>query len=193
MLARLWQLLKLELRVALQTFLAAWVVLTVGLQLWCLFDSPKLHGAGDVLLLLTAGGVICAFYTFWPACAVTACRVVYRVLGWGAYAGALLSALGVVAVALWSRHLFGGLLVEIFTGAGPMGPCGGHAGGPAAVLALLCLLGAIVTSPASWWALTKLFLAAGAAVLLGSLPGTLLWLALLLRKVAKLASASISR
>jgi len=193
MLGRLWQLLKRELRVALETFLAAWVLLTVGLQLWCLFDSPKLHGAGDVLLLLTVGGVICAFYTFWPACIVTACRVVYRVLGWGAYVGALLGALGIVVVLVLWRHLFGGLLVEVFTGAGPMGPCGGHAGGPAAVLALLCLLGAIVTSPASLWALAKLFLAVGAAVLLGSLPGTLLWLALLLRKVAKLASAGVSR
>ncbi|MES1189223.1 MAG: hypothetical protein ABUL60_35740 [Myxococcales bacterium] len=193
MLGRLWQLLKRELRVALETFLAAWVLLTVALQLWCLFDSPKLHGAGDVLLLLTVGGVICAFYTFWPACIVTACRVVYRVLGWGAYVGALLGALGIVVMLVLWRHLFGGLLVEVFTGAGPMGPCGGHAGGPAAVLALLCLLGAIVTSPASLWALAKLFLAVGAAVLLGSLPGTLLWLALLLRKVAKLASAGVSR
>jgi hypothetical protein len=193
MLGRLWQLLKRELRVALETFLAAWVLLTVALQLWCLYDSPKLHGAGDVLLLLTVGGVICAFYTFWPACIVTACRVVYRVLGWGAYVGALLGALGIVVVLVLWRHSFGGLLVEVFTGAGPMGPCGGHAGGPAAVLALLCLLGAIVTSPASLWALAKLFLAVGAAVLLGSLPGTLLWLALLLRKVAKLASAGVSR
>jgi hypothetical protein len=193
MLGRLWQLLKRELRVALATFLAAWVLLTVALQLWCLFDSPKLHGAGDALLLLTVGGVICAFYTFWPAFIVTACRVVYRVLGWGAYVGAVLGALGIVVVLVWWRHWFGGLLVEVFAGAGPMGPCGGHAGGPAAVLALLCLLGAIVTSPASLWALAKLFLAVGAAVLLGALPGTLLWLALLLRKVAKLASAGVSR
>ena len=104
-----------------------------------------------------------------------------------------MGALGIVVVLVLWRHLFGGLLVEVFTGAGPTGPCGGHAGGPAAVLALLCLLGAIVTSPASLWALAKLFLAVGAAVLLGSLPGTLLWLALLLRKVAKLASAGVSR
>ena len=192
MLGRLWQLLKRELRVALHTFFAAWLLFTVALQLWCLFDSP-LQGAADVLLLLTVGFLICGCYTFWPACAVTACRVIYRILGWGAYAGALLGALGILALAVLSRHLFGSLLLELFAGAGPMGPCGAHAAGPGAILALVCLLGAIVTSPASLWALLKLFLAAGAVVLLGSLPGTLLWLALLVRKVATLASAGISR
>jgi hypothetical protein len=193
MLKRLWQLLKHELRVALHTFFGAWLLFTVALQLWCLYDSPKLHGAVDVLLLLTFGFLICGFYTFWPACVVTACRVVYRVLGWGAYVGAFLGVVGILVVAVLSRHVFGSLVIEVFTSAGPMGPCGAHAAGPAAILALLCLLGAIATSPASLWALCKLFLAAGAVILVGSLPGTLLWLALLLRKVAKLASAGVSR
>jgi len=190
---RLWQLLKHELRVALQTFFGAWLLFTVALQLWAAYDSPKLHGAGDMLLLFTFGFLICAFYTFWPACVVTACRVVYRILGWGAYVGALLGALGIVVVAVASRHVFGSLLLEVFSSAGPMGPCGAHAAGPAAILALFCLIGAILTSPASLWAIFKLFLAAGAVILVGSLPGTLLWLALLLRKVAKLASAGVSR
>ena len=79
MLGRLWLLLKSELRVALRTFLLAWLALTLALQLWCLLENPKLHGAEDVLLLLTLGFLISAFYTFWPACAVTACRVVYRI------------------------------------------------------------------------------------------------------------------
>jgi len=132
MLRRSWPLLKRELRVALQTFLVAWLSFTVALQLYTLYDSPKLHGAGDVLLLLTFGFFICAFYTFWPACVVTACRVVYRVLGWGAYVGAFLGALGIVVVAVASRHVLGGLIVEVFTSAGPMGPCGAHAVGPLA-------------------------------------------------------------
>ena len=186
-------LLKSELRVALRTFLLAWLALTLALQLWCLLENPKLHGAEDVLLLLTLGFLISAFYTFWPACAVTACRVVYRILGWGAYAGALLSALGVGVTLVLAKHALGELLGDIFAGSGPLGPCGAHATGPAALLALLCLIAAIVSSPASLWALFKLLMVLSASVLVGSLPGLLLWLGLLLRKAAKLASGRISR
>ena len=193
MLGRLWLLAKGELRAALETFSYAWLGLTAALELYCLYDSPRLHGAGDLVLLLTFGSVICAFYAFWPACAVTACRVVYRILGWGAYVGALLIALGLGLTLLLSRHWLAALVVETFDGARSVGPCGGHAGGPGALLALLCLVGAVVASPASLWALFKLFLALGVAVVVGSVPGVLLWLALLLRRAARLAPALISR
>lgn len=185
--------MKSELRVALRTFLGAWLALTLALQLWCLLENPKLHGWQDGLLLLTFGFLICASYAFWPACAVTACRVVYRILGWGAYAGALLSALGVGMTLFLARHLLGDLLGEIFAGLGSLGPCGAHATGPAALFSLLCLIAAILSSPASLWALFKLLLVLGASVLLGSVPGLLLWLGLLLRKAAKLASGRFSR
>src|SRR4051812_12188379 len=125
-LSLLASLSKRELRIALKTFFGAWLSFTIALQLWCLYDSPKLHGATDALLLLTFGFVICGFYTFWPACVVTACRVVYRTLGWGAYVGVLLGALGIVVLAVLSRRVFGALLLEVFAGAGALGPCGAH-------------------------------------------------------------------
>jgi hypothetical protein len=194
MLARIWEVCKREGKTFTKTFGAAWLLLNVALVIYCLLDSPKLHGAGDVLAMLTFGFLICAFYTFWPAFALAACRSVYRILGWGAYVGAFLIALGVVVSLTLFRHLLGDFFVEIFTSASLSGPCGGHAGGPAALLiALICLVGGVVSSPASWWALIKLFLAVSAAVLLGSLPGVLLWLVLIVRKVVKVASASVSR
>ncbi len=64
------------------------------------------------------------------------------------------------------------------------------AGGPAAALALLCVVVAIIGSPASWWALVKLFLVVSGAILLGSVPGVLLWSALLVRKGAKLVASA---
>ena len=193
MLHRLWSTLKSELGVALRTFLAAWLALTSALQLWCLLENPKLHGAEDVLLWLSFGFLICAFYAFWPACALTACRVVYRILGWGAYVGALLSALGVSVTLLLARPLFGQLLAEVFAHLGGLGPCAAHATGPAALFALVCLVAAIVSSPASLWAVFELFMLLGACVLVGALPGLLLWVGLLLRQAAKLASGRFSR
>lgn len=187
-------MLKRELAVALKTFGAVWLLLSVLLELYCLFDSPRLHGAGDVLLLLTVGLLLCAFYTFWPAFGVALVRVVYRIAGWGAFVGAFLIAAGAVVTLLLLRRAIASLLLEIFTSASFAGPCGGHAGGPAAVLALLCLVVALLASPASWWALFKLLLLVSVAILLGSVPGVLLWFTLLVRKAAKLvASASNSR
>ena len=194
LLGRIGGAFKREAKVAGKTFGAAWLLLTIALVIYCLVDSPKLHGAGDVLAMVTVGFLICAFYTFWPAFALATCRMVYRILGWGAYVGAFLIALGVVVSLTLFRHLIGDSFIEIFTSASMSGPCGGHAGGAAAiVIALICLASGIVSSPASWWALFKLFLAVSAAVLLGSLPGVLLWLVLIVRKVVKVASASVSR
>ena len=194
MFERLWQLLKREVKVALKTFLVAWLALSVALQLYCLYDSPKLHGATEVMLMLTVGLLICAFYTFWPALGVAVVRSVYRIAGWGAFVGAFMIAAGALVSLLLFRNAIASLVIEIFTSASFSGPCGGHAGGPAAVLALFCLVLALVGSPASWWALVKLFLVVSGAILLGSVPGVLLWLVLLVRKAAKLvASARISR
>jgi hypothetical protein len=190
----MWLALKSELKVALKTFGVAWLALTVALVLLCLFDSPDVEGVKDVLALLTFGVLICAFYTLWPALGVAACRMVYRILGWGAYAGAFLIAAGALTSLVLFRGWFLSLFLEIFEGVAFSGPCGAHGGGGVGVvIALFCLAAAVVTSPAAWWALLKLFLAVSLAILLGSLPGLLLWLVLLVRKVAKLASASISR
>jgi hypothetical protein len=192
--ARLWQAFKTEAKVALRTFLVAWALLTVALSLYCLVDSPKLSGPTDAMLMLTFGTLVCAFYTFWPALIVAVCRSVYRVLGWGAYVGAALGAVGVVISLVLFRHVLGSLVIEIFAAASLSGPCGAHAGGGAgAVLALICIVMAVVTSPTSWWALAKLFLVLSAAVVLGATPGIALWLALIVRKVVRVAKAGVSR
>jgi len=192
--SRLWQLLKRELAVAFKTFFVAWLLLSVALQLYCLYDSPKLRGVGEVLLMLTVGLLLCAFYTFWPAFGVAVVRVVYRIAGWGAFVGAFLIASGALVSLLLFRNVIASLLIEIFTSAAFDGPCGAHAGGPAAVLALFCLAVALLASPASWWALLKLFLLISVAILLGSIPGVLLWLTLLVCRAAMLvASASNPR
>lgn len=192
--ARLWQSFKLEARVALRTFLLAWLVLTLALSIYCVLDSPSLHGARDALLMLSLGTLVCAFYTFWPALVAAACRAVYRVLGWGAYAGAGLLLLGVVTSLLLFRHPLGALVVEVFASGSLSGPCGAHAGGGVgAALALICIVMAVVSSPASWWALAKLFLVLSLAVVLGALPGMSLWLALIVRKVVRVAKTGVSR
>ena len=194
MVERLWKLLKRELAVALETFGAAWLLLSLTLDAYCLYDSPKPHRLSDVMLLLTLGLLLCAFYTFWPAFGAAVVRVVYRIAGWGAFAGAFLIATGALVSLLLFRNVIASLLLELFTPASFGGPCGGHAGGAAAALTLLCLVVALLASPAGWWALLKLFLLVSVAILLGSIPGVLLWLTLLVRKAAKLvASASNSR
>lgn len=192
--ARLWQSFKQESKIALRTFLSAWLLLTVLLSGWCLVKSPKLHGLGDALLMLSIGTLVCAFYTFWPAFLLATARAVYRVLGWGAYVGAVLLVLGVVASLVLFRHPLGALVVEVFAAGSFSGPCGAHAGGGVgAALALVCIVMAVVTSPASWWALAKLFLLLSLAVLLGALPGIALWLVLIARKVVRVANARDSR
>lgn len=194
LLGRTWRALKGELKIALKTFAVAWLALTVALVLWCLLESPDIHGPQGVLALLTFGVLISAFYTLWPALGVAACRMVYRILGWGAYVGAFLIAAGALTSLVLFRSWILSLFLEIFAAADFSGPCGGHAGGGAgAVIALFCLAAAIVTSPASWWALLELFFVVSLAILLGSLPGVGLWLVLVVRKMAKLASAGISR
>ncbi len=105
MFGRLWQLLKRELKVALKTFFSAWLALSVALQLYCLFDSPKLHGASEVMLMLSVGLLICAFYTFWPALGVATVRLVYRIAGWGAFVGAFLIASGALVALLLFRNV----------------------------------------------------------------------------------------
>lgn len=192
--ARLWQSFKQESKVALRTFSSAWLLLTVALSVWCLVKSPELHGLSDALLMLSFGTIVCAFYTFWPALLVATARAVYRVLGWGAYVGAFLLVLGVVVSLVLFRHPLGGLVVEVFAAGRFSGPCGAHAGGGVgAALALVCIVMAVITSPASWWALFKLFLLLSLAVVLGALPGIGLWLALIVRKVVRVAKAGDSR
>lgn len=190
----MWQLSKRELGVALKTFVGAWLLLSFALELYCLLDSPRLHGASDVMLMLTVGLLLCAFYTFWPAFGVALVRAVYRIAGGGAFVGAFLIAAGALVTLLLFRNAIAALLLQVFTSASFSGPCGGHAGGPAAALALLCVVVALLASPASWWVLLKLFLLVSVAILLGSVPGMLLWFTLLARKAAKLvASAGNSR
>lgn len=185
--ARVWSALKVELKVALKTFGVAWLVSTLGLLLLTL--ATETRGAKDVVAMLTLGVVICAVYAFWPALAVAACRGAYRILGVGAFVGAFLSLLGVCACLVLFRNVFFSLFLEIFDEMTFSGPCGGHV----PVLALFCLAAALLGSPGSWWAIIKLVSAVSGAILLGSLPGVLLWLVLIVRKVAKLASASVSR
>ncbi|HVY31236.1 MAG TPA: hypothetical protein VHB79_31985 [Polyangiaceae bacterium] len=192
--ARLWQSFKQESKVALRTFGVAWLVLTLALSVWCLIDSPQLHGPGDALLMLSFGTVVCSFYTFWPALIVATCRGVYRLLGWGAYVGAALIVAGVLVSLALFRHPLGALVAEVFASGSFSGPCGAHAGGGVgAALALVCIVMAVVTSPASWWALGKLFLLLSLAALLGAMPGTALWLVLIARKVVRVAKTGDSR
>lgn len=191
---RLWQSFKREAGVALRTFALAWLVLTVALSVYCAVDSPKLHGVSDTLLMLSLGTLVCAFYTFWPALIAAVCRSVYRVLGWGAYLGAALGALGVVTSLVLFRHVLGALVMEVFASASLSGPCGAHAGGGVgAALALICIVMAVVTSPASWWALAKLFLVSSLSLVLGAFPAVALWLVLIVRKAVRVAKAGDSR
>jgi hypothetical protein len=191
---KLWQSFKLEARVALRTFLIGWAALTLALSIYCAVDSPQLHGVRDTLLMLSFGTLVCAFYTFWPAFIVAVCRAVYRVLGWGAYVGAALGVLGIVTSLVLFRHVLGALVVEVFASGRFSGPCGAHAGGGVgAVLALFCIIMAVIASPASWWALAKLFLVLSLAVVLGALPGVALWLVLIVRKVVRVAKTGDSR
>jgi hypothetical protein len=186
-LRRLWGALKRELWVALKTFGVAWLLFTVALDL--LTVVTQTHGTRDVVSMLTIGMVICAVYMFWPALAVAGARVVYRILGVGAYVGGALVLVGAVTSLWLFRQLFLDLFVEIFQKMELSGPCGGHA----AAAALLCLVAALLGSPGSWWALIKLFLAISGAILLGAMPGFGLLFVLIVRKVAKLASAAVSR
>lgn len=178
---RAWDALKVELKVALKTFGVAWLAFTLSLLILTL--ATEARGLKDVLGLLTIGVVICAVYAFWPALVVATCRTVYRMLGIGAFVGAFLSLVGVLASLVLFRNVLFSLFLEIFEQLTFSGPCGGHV----PVLAVFCLAAALLGSPGSWWALIKLFLVGSGAILLGSLPGVLLWLVLILRKLAKLA------
>lgn len=186
-LKRVWDALKLELKVALKTFGVAWLVLTAALLVSTLVTETQ--NVRDAVGLLTIGVVICAVYMFWPALVVATCRSAYRILGIGAFVGAFLSLAGVVVSLVLFRNVLFSMFLEIFQQMQFSGPCGGHV----PVLALFCLAAAILGSPGSWWALIKLFLAVSGVVLLGSLPGVLLWLALIVRKLATLASKAVSR
>lgn len=183
----MWAALRVELWIALKTFGLAWALFTVALDVLTIVNQT--HGAKDVVAMLTLGLVVCAFYTFWPALAVAFGRTVYRILGVGAYVGGALVLVGAMTSLWLFRQLFLDLFLEIFQQMEFSGPCGGHA----AAAALLCLVAALLGSPGSWWALIKLFLAISGAILLGSVPGFGLLFVLIVRKVAKLASASISR
>jgi hypothetical protein len=187
LLGRVWAALKLELKVALKTFGVAWLSFTVALLVLTLVTET--HSARDAVGLMTVGVVICAVYMFWPALVVATCRSVYRMLGIGAFVGAFLSLAGVVVSLVLFRNVLFSMFLEIFQQMQFSGPCGGHV----PVLALFCLAAAVLASPGSWWALIKLFLAISGVILLGSLPGVLLWLALIARKLALLASKAVSR
>jgi hypothetical protein len=184
LLRRAFRAIKAELKVALKTFGAAWAVLTVALTALTVMNET--HGMHDVVAMLTLGVVICAGLTFWPALAVAACRSAYRVLGLGAYVGALLIVAGVLGSLVLFRNELFSMGLGIFEAASFSGPCGGHAGGAAAVLSLFCFAFAVLGSPGSWWALFMLCLATSGAILLGAIPGVLLWAALLARKLYQL-------
>jgi hypothetical protein len=186
--------LKREVSVALKTFLGTWLLLSVLLQLYAEYDSPTPFAAADVVLTLTLGLLMCAVFTFWPAFAVAVIHSVYRATGWGAFAGAFVIAAGVLISLSLFESLLASLLAEVFASALGGGHCGGHCGGPAAMFALLCMVLDVVGSPASLWALAKLFLVTTGAILLGSVPGVLLWAVLLARKASRhLASARAPR
>lgn len=176
--------IKVELKVALRTFGAAWLVLTLALTALTVINETR--GAHDIVAMLTLGVAICAGFTFWPALAVAACRSAYRVLGPGAYVGALLIVVGVLGSLVLLRNQLFSLALGVFEAASFSGPCGGHGGAGAAALSLLCFAFAVLGSPGSWWALFALCLAVSGALLLGATPGVLLWVALLARKVHRL-------
>jgi hypothetical protein len=184
---RVWAAVKVELKVGLQTFGVAWLLFTLALLALTL--ATEARGFRDVVGLLTVGVVICAVYAFWPALSVAACRGVYRILGVGAYVGAFLCLLGVVTCFVLFRNVLFSMFIDIFEAMTFSGPCGAHAAG----LAIFCLAAAVLGSPGSWWALLKLLLALSGMTLLGCVPGVLLWLALIARKVARLASTRVSR
>jgi len=188
-----WRWLKREAKVALRTLGAAWLGLSAALLVWGLAQPPRPRGALDWVLTLLVGSLLCSAYTIWPASLIALARAVYRVLGAGAYVGASLVLLGVTTALYLARHLFGALSLEVFAAAGTAGPCGAHAGGAGAIFALVCLAAAVLSSPASCWALLKLILALAAALTVGALPGIVAWLWLLLRRARRWASGNAAR
>lgn len=181
---RAWAQVTVELKRGLRTFGVAWLLFTLALVVLVL--STRAHGFGDVLGLLTIGVLVCAVYSLWPALTVAACRTAYRILGAGAFVGAFLNVLGVLACLVSFRNVLFSMLLAVFDG---IGPCGAHA----SALAGLCLAVSLLGSPDSWGAMLELLLAVSGVTLLGCVPGVALWTALVARKVARLAREGISR
>ena len=172
---------KRELGVFLRTFGVAWLALAIVLLVYAIVTSPSgFKGAGDVALTLVVGLVMMLFYAFWPAVAVASIRVIYRLVGMAAFVPIPVVGLG-LALSFW---LFGGwlgdLLRGVFASLTNVGPCGAHAGGP---VALFCLGVAVLGSPSGIWALVKLLLGLSLVVVLGALPGIVLFVILVVRAV----------
>lgn len=163
-----------ELGVTLRTFAVTWLLLTIVLELWALIDSPyPLPAFAELVFTLAVMFVMCGFYMFWPAIIVALVRAVYRLLGIGAFLPIPVVLLGVAGSFLLFRGWLLRLFVEIFQAL--PGSCGGHAGGPAAIIALICLLGSTLTTPAALWSLVKFALAFVCVFVLGAAPGLSLW------------------
>jgi len=140
---------------------------------------------GDLALSLVVGVGFGLFYAFWPAVVVAACRAVFRAVGWAAFVPLPAIALGVVGVFWLGEAWLLDLLADVFRNMASVGASGAHA----AALALVCLAIAIGVSPLSWLAMAKLLAAVVLLVMLGSLPGCVLWVVLVLRAVRRRRAA----
>jgi len=163
-----------ELGVTLRTFAIAWLLLTIALEIWALIDSPyPLPAFAELVFTLAVMFVMCGFYMFWPAVIIALVRAVYRLVGLGAFLPIPVVLLGLAGSFLLFRGWLLRLFVEILQAL--PGNCGGHAGGPAVIIALVCLLGSTLATPAALWSLVKFALAFVFVFVLGAAPGLMLW------------------
>jgi hypothetical protein len=174
--------------VLFRTFLAAWLLLSLGTFVYGLATSPeRFSGIRDSVFSVAVGLMMFAFYMFWPAVVVALMRFAYRLVGAAAFAPLPLVLVG-IGGAFW---LGGDFLVarthELFRALSGTGGCGGHAGGPAILLSLACLAFSVLAKPAALWALAKLVASVVGLFVLGALPGVTLWLVLIARALIRRA------
>jgi len=170
--------LRRELGVLTRTFIVAWLVLAALLCAAATLSGPP---TPDALQEIAVGFVISLFYTFWPALVVAAIRLTFRVAGPAAFVPVPVLALG-IAGALWLFEAWlDRLLRDVLAAAIDMGPCAAHTGYP---FALVCM-GIALLYPGGLYAVGKLVLGVLLVLMLGSLPGCVLGLALLVRALRR--------
>jgi hypothetical protein len=177
-----------ELGIGFRTFLRAWMLLALAMLLWGIAASPDhFRGVGDFVLTIVLGFVMFLFYMFWPAVVIALVRSAYRLVGAAAFVPLPIVLLGIAAAFFIGGDFLSARTQELFRALAGSGSCGGHAGGPAVVLALACLAFATLTKPAALWALAKLVASVVGLFVLGALPGLVLWVVLIARALLRRA------
>jgi len=177
-----------ELAIGYRTFLRAWLLLALATLSWGVVTTPeRFRGLGDFVFTITAGFVLFLFYMFWPAVIVALARFAYRLVGAAAFAPLPLVLLGIAWAFFVGSDSLSACSLELFGALSGSGSCGGHAGGPAIVLSLVCLALATLTKPAALWALAKLVALVVGLFVLGALPGVVLWVVLITRALLRRA------